>query len=341
MQSAKKYETQRVKFDAQLVKQAIARASLAKDSKFVCDYFDEDLHFLLLRQRGRTLGWFVRAKGRTERIGSVRPNDPNYLTPDKARTKAGQVYYGMKPRGAIPRSGGAWTWADLDREYQEMLTHPRKVGNRIKSPVKATQDEVRRHFNKPELQSWQKLKLADIGPLHLRKLVDDVHRRSYSACVKTMVYVKAALTWAQGEKTLESGLGETPAWWATMKPPQPDGKEIKKIEIRHQALTAAKDALTIGHLAELLVVHESYCAGREGNEKVSPGVRYGIWWLALTANRRFTATRLSRSSLKWPDEWNPYSTPDQPWGVAEWPPEFAQGQAIAGRFPRQPHPQWS
>lgn len=327
MANAKNYETNRARLDARLVSRAIEQASLAKDSNSICDYFDKDQHYFLLRRRGRRLGWFVRAKGKTHRIGSVRKIEPNYLKPEEARAKAGKIYYDMKPRGALPRSGGAWTWNDLDGAYQEMLRHPRRVGNRIKPPVKDTQDEVRRHFNKPELQSWQKLKLAGLGPLDLRKLVDDIHaRRGYCPCIKTMVYVKAALTWAQGEKTLESGLGETSAWWATMKPPQPDGKEIREMEKRHHTLVAAKDALTIEDMGKLLVIHEQYCAGREGNEKISPAVRWGIWWLVVTANRRLTATKLLRSELYWPDEWNPYSTPDQPWGVAEWPPEFAKAK---------------
>ncbi len=318
----KNYQTERVKLDARFVKQAIVRARLAKDSTVVCDSFDEELHYWLLRQRGHALGWFVRAKGKTIRIGSVRSNEPNYLKPDEARKKAGKTYYDMTPGGGL-----GWTWADLDREYCASKTRPRLgAKGKVRHPVKDSHDEIQRHFHTPEFASWQNIKLTDLTAWHLRKLLDQVHKRNYYACVKTCAYVKAALSWAQGEKTLESGLGETPPWWKQIKPPQPNADEIVAMEHRQKKLTAAKSTLTMDHLAELLVVHEQFCTGREGNQKISPGIHWGIWWLVLTANRRFTTTQLRRDDLNWVDAFNPHSAPDRPWGTASWPPDSVKAK---------------
>jgi hypothetical protein len=73
----------------------------------------------------------------------------------------------------------------------------------------------------------------------------------------------------------------------------------------------ANTDFTIAHLGELLARHEQFCA-RRGNEKNSPGIR----WLAPTANRRLTITKLRRDAVQWYD---PRNVADQPWGFAEWP----------------------
>jgi hypothetical protein len=320
------YEMKRGRIDKHMVSEALNRARRAKDSSAVFDYFDEEDHYFLLRQRGRTVNWYVRAKGRSLKIGSARPGDADLLTVKAARALAGQRYYAMRPKGARGMGAG-WTWADLDREFQASLMQPRVVGNKIKHPVKGTQDEVRGCFNKPELEGWRRIRLAGLTPLHLRKLMDDIiARRGHSACVKTSIYVKRALTWAQSERTLESGLAETMPWWKNIRPPQPTGATILKMEARSRALVEAKEAFTVEHMGKLLARHEEFCAERAGNEKISPGVRWGIWWLAVTANRRFTTTKLRHSDLQWTDPLNPYSASEAPWGIASWPAELVKGK---------------
>ena len=69
------------------------------------------------------------------------------------------------------------------------------------------------------------------------------------------------------------------------------------LEARRAALIQAKEDFTITHLADLLVRHEAYCAGREGHDRISPGVRFGIWWVAFTAGRRAATVQLLRSDL--------------------------------------------
>lgn len=55
------------------------------------------------------------------------------------------------------------------------------------------------------------------------------------------------------------------------------------------------------HLGKLLARHEDFCRGKLGSEKISPGVRWGLWWDALTVNRRGAATMLLRDDIQWED----------------------------------------
>jgi hypothetical protein len=322
-------KSQRKKITQKVVDEAVDLASLAKDSKEIHDYFDTKQPYLQLRQRGRSVSWFVRAKRRSKKMGSARPapGDPTYLSLSRARQRADEVYFAMKPRGALTLLRSGWTWAELDREYQSYLKLSRKVGEKIKRPSQGTQDDVRLCFNKPEFVAWRKIKITDLTPLHLINLLKEVHvARGHRTARKTAAYVKAALNWALSQKTIESGLAGTMPWWAPIEAPQPSAVEIERMEVRQQELVAAKEAFTVEHMGRLLAKHEQFCAERHGNEKISPGVRWGLWWLALTANRRFTTTKLRCSELQWSDPLNPYSTPDQPWGIAEWPAELVKGR---------------
>jgi len=44
-------------------------------------------------------------------------------------------------------------------------------------------------------------------------------------------------------------------------------------------------------------------------QRVSPGIGWGEWWVALTANRRLTSTKLRRDGLRHDDPRNRYSSP--------------------------------
>lgn len=212
-----------------------------------------------------------------------------------------------------------------DRQHQASLQQTRKVGQKIKRPKKDSQDDVRRCFNKPEFACWQNIRLADLTPQHLITLLKAVHKaRGHRACEKTLAYVKAALNCAYSE--IESGLAATLPWWEKIKAPAPTEVEIDEMEARLAARVEAKEAFTVRHLGELLARHERFCAGRTGNQTISPGVRGGLWWLGLTANRRFTTTKLRRCDLQQRDPRNPHGARDQPWGVPEWPAGLVKNQ---------------
>ncbi len=87
-------------------------------------------------------------------------------------------------------------------------------------------------------------------------------------------------------------------------------------------LANRKAALHVEHIGELLLRHESHCADRMAEEKVSPGVRFGFWWLNFTGNRRFSVTALERRRLLRVDEFG-----RDGWGRAMWPEWQIKGGA--------------
>jgi len=65
---------------------------------------------------------------------------------------------------------------------------------------------------------------------------------------------------------------------------------------RDKALADKKNAFKVEHLGELLARHERFCLSRAGNQRVSPSVRWGLWWDILTGHRRGSGTRLAYGS---------------------------------------------
>ncbi|MEK9285427.1 MULTISPECIES: hypothetical protein [unclassified Bradyrhizobium] len=312
----------RVLITAEIVAEALARAARAKDSNEFYDYCDTQLRYLVLRQRGSRVGWFVRVNGQMKRIGNAKrePGDDSYLTVTKARDSAGARYYAMRS-GRRPHTKG-WSWADLDREFQASRQVKRKKGKRVRPPAPATLKDIAGCFDKPQFAAWRAKRLSNLTDVDLIELLDAVHReRGHGACCKTLAWVRATLTWARSERTIESGLVGVVPWWEEIRPPQPSAAEIEQMEQRDRDFNAAREAFKIDALGKLLVIHERYCAERSGNRKVSPAVRAGLWWLIFTLNRKFTCSQLKRDDLKYQDPLNPLSTAAQPWGTAEWPAE--------------------
>lgn len=319
----------RIDITADVVKRADAMARAAKDSAAICDWFDIRQHYLQLRQRGKNLTWFVRARGRSQKIGvanSIRGEfERGYLSIKQARDRAAEVYAGIEapPKTVAVDSQRGWTWSDLDREYQASLKETRKRGNRVKPPSKGTQDDVRLAFAKPPIAALAAKALTKLTSLELTEAVDQVHlENGHRAACKAMAYVKSALTWALSKRGVKSGLHGTMPWWAVMRPPDPTGVEIVEMQSRQKALSLAKVAFSVDHLGALLAEHEAFCAGRTAAEKISPGIRWGLWWVAFTGNRRFSTVALERKRLEETDE---FGRPG--WGRATWPPEMMKGKS--------------
>lgn len=319
----------RIDITAEVVKQAAAMAREAKDSTSIADWFDTRQHYLQLRQRGRQVTWYVRARGRSQKIGvanSLRGEyDRGYLTIKAARDRAAKVYAGIEaPEApeAVPEASTAWTWADCDREYQASLKETRWVGGaggREKPPSRGTQDDVRLAFAKPALQALHPTSLTEMQPIEIVRAIETIHAANgHRVACKTLAYVKSALTWAANKRGATSGLYGATAWWQAIQPPDPTAVEIGKIRQRRSTLAKAKIEFTVDHLAELLIQHESYCAA----ERVSPGIRWGLWWVAYTANRRYSTVALERERLMQTDEFG-----RDGWGRAVWPIEDMKGRA--------------
>jgi hypothetical protein len=136
---------------------------------------------------------------------------------------------------------------------------------------------------------------------------------------KALAYVQSALNWALSQAGL---LEIRHPWWMDIEPAAMSGEEAQAQQVRKQTLAQRKAELGVDHLGEILVRHEEYCAGRMAEEKVSPGVRFGFWWLMFTGNRRFSVTALERERLMQVDEFG-----RDRWGRAAWPEWMIKGGA--------------
>jgi hypothetical protein len=239
----------RVDITADVVKHAAAMARTSEDSTAITDWFDLRQHYLQLRQRGRQVTWYVRARRRSQKIGvanSIRGEyDREYLSIKQARDRAAEVYAGIEappPKPASskePQLASAWTWADCDREYQASLLETRWIGGaggREKPPSRGTQDDVRLAFAKPALQALHGRPLTEMKPIEVVWAVEAIHTANghRSAC-KTLAYVKSALTWATNKRGAQSGLYGATAWWQAIQPPDPTATEIGQIRERRRA----------------------------------------------------------------------------------------------------------
>ena len=80
-----------------------------------------------------------------------------------------------------------------------------------------------------------------------------------------------------------------------------------------EKLRSRKTGFRVQHVGDLLARHEDFCAGKVAEEKISPGIRWGIWWIALTANRRGSTTLLERTNVQQRDPLG-----EAGWGTALW-----------------------
>ena len=102
-------------------------------------------------------------------------------------------------------------------------------------------------------------------------------------------------------------------WWAAIKPPQPKAEELAVTKRRRRRWSPRK-ATSRSRTSASCWCGTNGSAPMAGTETISPGVALGVWWLALTANRRFTLSQLRRCDLQESDPMNPYSSADRPLG---------------------------
>ena len=145
--------------------------------------------------------------------------------------------------------------------------------------------------------------------------------QSWDAHRKARAYVQAALSWAAKRHPTESGLrGRN--WWKLVAQRMRTAREARERVVRQERLKQVKAAFKVKHLGKLLEVHEKFCLARTGNERVSPGVRWGLWWDALTGHRRGSGTWVELEDIQWNDPNNVRPG----WGLATWRPEVMKTQ---------------
>ncbi|MDO9439768.1 MAG: hypothetical protein Q7T73_02650 [Beijerinckiaceae bacterium] len=306
---------ERLELTAKVVKMATDAAAEKRDGVSV--WADVTLPYLTIRQRGGSVKWTLRAKKTMKTIGDVRERHPEFLSVRAAREKAATVYATMRFGGdeAEPADDAApagWTVGWLCLRYQRMMSEPRWVNNREKPPSAGTLDDIRLAFAKESYQVLGPIRVTDLN----RPTVNAANAgiESYRQRQKNTAYLKAALSWAADKFPDDSGLTENvDRWWEHLSAGDPDAATMRKITTRRAAHLAHKEALDVEAIGELLVRHEAYCAGRTAEEKVSPGIRFGLWWVAFTANRRTSTVKLRREDFLADDPLH------AGWGRAMWP----------------------
>jgi hypothetical protein len=290
--TAPRARTIRVDITADTVKEAAGKATSRAPG--VTIWADNRQHYLLIRQRGGAADWIVKTRGRTRVLGDIRERHEGFLSVRAARDKAATLY-GAIANGYDPQTlptvlapdPKGWTWKELAKRFQATLKEVRvtKTG-RIKHPRRGTQDDVRLAFARPSIAALELTRLADLKPIDL--IIANRAIKSHRMRCKALAYVQSALNWALSQYPDEAGLLEIRhPWWMDIEPAAMSGEEAQAQRTRKQTLARRKAELAVDHLGEILVRHEEYCAGRTAEEKVSPGVRFGFWWLMFTGNRRF------------------------------------------------------
>ncbi len=244
---------------------------------------------------------------------------------DKAATLYSAIANGHDLQMQPPTSAPAlkkWTWDDLAKRFQATLKEVRVTkSGRIKHPRRGTQDDVRLAFARPSIAALGPTRLAELKPIDLIQANRAIN--SHRMRCKALAYMQSALNWALSQYPDEAGLLEIRhPWWMDIEPAAMSGEEAQAQQSRRQVLAQRKAELGVDHLGEILVRHEEYCTGRTAEEKVSPGVRFGFWWLMFTGNRRFSVTALERNRLTQIDEFG-----RDGWGRATWPEWMIKGGA--------------
>lgn len=217
----------RIQISPEVIKRASAGAAAAANSDEINDYNDTTQPYLTLRQRGKSVVWMVRAYGKSKRLGSAigQHVDPAYLGLREARERSKLIYAELAvgtPAEEKTPPPPAWTWADLDREYQTSLKEPRWSAGRVKPPSRGTQDDVRLAFAKPPVTALGPTALTALTSLEITRAVEKVHAdNGHRAACKTLAYLKSALTWALSKRGEKSGLHGTMPWWSALRPPDP------------------------------------------------------------------------------------------------------------------------
>lgn len=307
---------QRIEITAAIVKEAARAAAERRAGTSI--WADTRLPYLQIRQRAGAAKWTVKGMKTSRAIGDVRERHPAFLSVTDARKKATDIYTKMRYGEPVPPVSAdeeptGWTLGRVCLAYQRMLSQPRWINNRLKPPSEDGNDDVRLAFAQASYQFLGAMNVLELTRPLLNQARDGVS--SYRQRQKCVAYVKAALTWAADTHPDESGLVEgVERWWERLTAGDPDPDTMRAIEKRREENLQNKADLTVDAIARTLVAHEAYCVGRTAEHKISPGIRWGLWWIAFTGNRRLSTVKLAREDLL---EQDPFG--EDGWGRAAWP----------------------
>ena len=139
----------RVKIDQNVVEKAFEAARAGAVGRDI--YADTEQRSLALIRRGRDLGWYVKTRDFTRRLGDVAKSykSKDALPPRAAREAAARLL--MELHTASKEAAEAapmpvWTWAECVAARLQLLSGNRVVARRIKIPSAETLSDVRSAF---------------------------------------------------------------------------------------------------------------------------------------------------------------------------------------------------
>jgi integrase len=299
----------RVELDIATVNEAIRRAK-AGDEELV-EYADAILPGLVLRVRGKAIMWLYKTRRFTKSLGS-----PPDVGVREARKLAKTAPTELEQRAAAIdlkfTESTYWTWEQLADGYMKRMSEPRMLRRALRQPSVKTIKDIRTAFARPALAVWKERRVNTLDEKDLVAAARaTMNAFSHRQATKMLDYIRGALSWAKAQRAAECGLTGALEWWKLIKVPEPEG--AKAIEVMRRQRPTANPQFRIEHLARLLLVHESFCAGTNKGRKVSPGIHYGLWWLALTVARTGAAFTLRHNDIAASSSLLPAG-----WGMATW-----------------------
>ncbi|WP_057844131.1 hypothetical protein [Bradyrhizobium retamae] len=328
--------SKRLNLTPNVVKEATTLA--IKGTEGIEDFCDKLQPYLVLRVRGHVASWLVKTRTNSIKIGSALPPAKEARIPERRKraSKSGDEYLGLREArdkakrewakmGSsvdAPEEKSGWTWGELVEEYKKHISEMREDSSgRPIYPSAETQSDVRQIFARPAVAKHADRPLSGLNEEWFETVQEELHRtHKYDGYRKFRAYGQAALNWASAFKRRESGLPGR-KWWLLAEKRRRTAKEVEKKIERDKALKRKKKDFTVKHLGMLLAEHERFCASRAGNERISPGVRWGLWWDSLTGHRRGSGTWIAREDVEFKD---PRAEPG--WGLATWQPNVMKTQ---------------
>jgi hypothetical protein len=304
----------------------------------IVDFCDRLQPYLVLRVRGHAASWLVKTRVRTLKIGDAMPSATAARIPSlrkrgsaigdeslglrEAREKAKREWARMGNPVEAPEEKSCWTWGELVENYKAHISGMREDSSgRPIYPSVETQSDVRQIFGRKEVACHAGLLLTNLNEDWFEEIQKDLHEEyGYDAYRKFRAYGHAALNWGAAYQRKESGLTGR-KWWLLAEKRRRTPAEVEKKVERDRALKKKKEDFKVEHLGMLLAQHERFCSSRSGNERVSAGVRWGLWWDSLTGHRRGSGTWVARADLEFKD---PRGEPG--WGLAVWQPQVMKTQ---------------
>jgi hypothetical protein len=329
--------SQRLDLAPEVVKKALGLA--LEGQKEILDFCDRLQPYLVLRVRGNSASWLVKTRDRTLKIGDAMPATTAAKLPQRRKrgSAGGERILGLREaREAAKRewakmgnptdaqeAPAGWTWGRLAAEYKTHIAGMREDSSgRPIYPSTETQSDVRQIFGRKEVEKHETRLLASLDENWFEEVQEALHDEyGYDAYRKFRAYAQAALNWAAAFKRKESGLAGR-KWWLLAERRRRSKDEITEKVVRDKARAKKKEDFKVKHLGMLLAEHERFCASRSGNERISPGVRWGLWWDALTGHRRGSGTWIAQEDLEYSD---PRGEPG--WGLGTWQADVMKTQS--------------